>query len=747
MSMSVEKYCIAAMAFFVFLGTAGFAPAASVSTETLAIASAAAAVPASAEHTAVSGRTTPAAVSAPAGPAAVSAPTARASAAPASTAAPAVEEEKLFYGVEINGVLCGYAEFDIAPIEKEGRELILLKERLFVMLTALGMSFNTEVKLTYHIDPATGQFTYHDSDVKQGQIELDSAVYVEGDTVRTTSTLSNDEKLVPIGPEVILENTLIFPHLASDFVESGLSEKTYDIYEVRDAEVQRTTYTKSGTEELKLAGKKYRAVVLDELNQKTGLKIKWWIDTETGRLLKVRPLQNREIYLAKPSVVKKIKNADVDETILSKANVAIADLTAISYMKVRAVIEPVGLWVTPEGLNIPGQTFTGTVEENLIDGVFEIEHPRYDGSNAPPFPPDYGDDASLAEYLEATDFIESEDPVLVEKARELTDGAGDSWEAAVRLSEWVSENINYAIPGGGTARKTYDIKAGECGAHSMLLAAFCRAVGIPARVVWGCMYTPNAGGSFGQHGWNEIYMGGAGWVPVDATATETDYVDSGHIRIGVMESLTISFNPHEMEILDYRVGTGEAAGADTVSSEKYARYVGEYESEGGGGGTGLNIVVQDNALALDVPDRMVLALKDPDEKGRWYCTMTPRLFLTFGENDDGEIDIMKVHELVAMTRKADPDTITIDETVPDEFRPYLGVYYFAARQADFTVNCVDGALAVYDPFEKTNVGLQPPDEEGWRRDEYDKNNIRFDMDDEGNVTGLTIDSISTLRKK
>jgi len=122
------------------------------------------------------------------------------------------------------------------------------------------------------------------------------------------------------------------------------------------------------------------------------------------------------------------------------------------------------------------------------------------------------------------------------------------------LNKWVAKNIGYAIPGGITARTTYDIRAGDCGAHSQLLAAFCRAAGIPARVVWGCMYVPNYGGAFGQHGWNEVYMGNAGWVPVDATALEHDYVDSGHIRIGVMQSKTTSVNLKEMEILDYRLG-------------------------------------------------------------------------------------------------------------------------------------------------------------------------------------------------
>lgn len=666
-------------------------------------------------------------------------------AAAVSAAAAPVEEEKVYYGVEINGVVCGYFEFDISSLEKDGRELIQIEQSMLAKLTALGMAFDSKVRLTYHVDPATGQFTYHDSDVEQGDLKLDSAVNVRGDTIYMTSSQSGDVKRIAIGPDVILENTLLFPHLISDFVEGGLDEKTYDIFEVRDAVVQKTRYTKVGTEELKLAGKKFNALVLDEMNLETGLKMKWWIDTETGRFVKVHPLTGRVVYLARPSIVKKIETADMDELILSRTNVRIADISAITYMKVKAVIEPVGLRVTPEGLNVPGQRFTGTVKDNLIDGVFEIEHPRYDGRGAPPFPPDFGDDEALAEYLEPTDFIESDDPVLAGKARELTAGAKDSWEAAVRLSEWVAENINYAIPGGGTSRKTYDIRAGECGAHSLLLAAFCRAVGIPARVIWGCMYTANAGGSFGQHGWNEIYMGEAGWIPVDATTLQTDYVDSGHIRIGVMESMVISFNPHSMEILDHRVAAREAA--DEATLAEYERYVGDYRNVvmPDDEKTGLTVLVQDNALAVDIPDRMVLAFKDPDEKGRWYCTLSPRLFLTFDENDAGDIEIMKVHEIVAMTRKADPDTL--DESVPEEFAPYLGTYYFAALQADFTVSYQDGGLALYDPLEKATVRMQPPDEEGWRWDEYNKNQLRFDVDDEGKVTGLRVDSISTLKRK
>lgn len=172
----------------------------------------------------------------------------------------------------------------------------------------------------------------------------------------------------------------------------------------------------------------------------------------------------------------------------------------------------------------------------------DTEHPRYDGSGAPPFPPDFKDDPKLEEYLEPSEFIESDDPEIVAKARELTEGSTNSWEARRRLAEWVSAEISYAIPGGGSAKGVYKERAGECGGHSVLLAAFCRSLRIPARMVWGVMYVPDQGGRFGQHGWNEIYMGDVGWVPVDATANEIEFVDSGHIRLGFFESFSTRAN-------------------------------------------------------------------------------------------------------------------------------------------------------------------------------------------------------------
>jgi hypothetical protein len=41
-------------------------------------------------------------------------------------------------------------------------------------------------------------------------------------------------------------------------------------------------------------------------------------------------------------------------------------------MKVKATIESAGEWITAESLNFPGQKFEGTVNNNLVEGIFEL---------------------------------------------------------------------------------------------------------------------------------------------------------------------------------------------------------------------------------------------------------------------------------------------------------------------------------------------------------------------------------------
>ncbi|MEV4742708.1 DUF3488 and transglutaminase-like domain-containing protein [Streptomyces sp. NPDC049555] len=129
--------------------------------------------------------------------------------------------------------------------------------------------------------------------------------------------------------------------------------------------------------------------------------------------------------------------------------------------------------------------------------------------------------------------------VVAQTAREVTAGAANAYEQAVRLQDWfaVSGGFRYdteAAAGGGTdalARFLRD-RQGFCVHFSFSMAAMARTLGIPARVAVG--FTPGTPQSDGSvsvgtkdaHAWPELYFEGAGWTrfePTPSRGTTPDY--------------------------------------------------------------------------------------------------------------------------------------------------------------------------------------------------------------------------------
>lgn len=650
-------------------------------------------------------------------------------------------EGDYFYKITTGGVQSGYAVVDTSMVTINGIQLLMVEQVSNSMSRLLGMDVNSEIKQTFLLDPETKELRSHRFEGGNGDILVSWGVDIDGSKARCTSSIKEDEMVIDLPPDVIVDNGLYFDRMLADFVDGGLEEKVYKILSVADQEIQEIRCSKQEFETLGLAGNEYSTLVVDNLNLDTGALVRMWVDTETAMLVKLLQQDGNVVTLADKSVVEKTERVDMDKYIMTDSDVAIADVTGITHMKVKAKIRPIGMRLTPEMLTVPGQTYTGTVEDNLIEGVFEIEHERYDGSGAPPFPPDFSEDSEAREYLKVDGIFEADDPILIEKARELTDGSANSWEAACRLSEWVSKEIAYQIPGGGTARNTYDMRAGECGAHSILLATFCRSVGIPSRMVWGCMYSPNLGGTFGQHAWTEIYMGDAGWIPVDATAGEINYVDSGHIRIACSSALGSSLNAKEFEILEYEI-RGRTPEEMAAAATEYDAYLGKYEYPGSG--EPFEVLVMDGGLAIDIPNRALLALKDPDEIGRWFAKMTDRVYLTFDENESGQVTSFAMHEMYRAPKTSPPNGI--DESVPDEVRPFLGVYTLAAAKTDLTVSYKDDVLSLHHSLRRTSYALRQTGEGGWASDNSEYT-LYFEPDRDGEVASIKVDAGNEFKKK
>jgi transglutaminase-like putative cysteine protease len=637
----------------------------------------------------------------------------------------------LYYAVQRNGQTCGSSEVKISHQEDGGRTILVIEENSRTLVSALGASVDMLGRSKRRIEESTFREVSTEVDIDQGSLKIQIFAAVEGRTARITRLPGGGEKTVALPEDVVFENGVLSPHLKKDFVDRGATSKRYKVLDLLDRTIQEVTYTKARRETLRLVGRTWQTVVLDSFNHATGRKVRLWLDEKEGWALKAEGPRS-VATLADKSELEGLRRASLDNSIFAKTKTSISDIPALAFMKVKASLEPVGNPITAQSLNVPGQTFQGAVTNNQIEGIFEIRHAKYDGRDAPPFPPNYGRQPGLRPFLEPEDYIESDDPVLIKKAKELTAGAKDSWEAAKRLSRWVAETIGYDIPGGASARNTYDLKEGECGAHSRLYTAFARAVGIPARVVWGCLYLSNAGGGFGQHAWNEVYMGTAGWIPIDTTAREVDYADAGHIRLGILSSSDIAWNPKNLEILDFQVEKAKGGQASELDiMKKYGPYLGKYRGRRGV----MTVHVQNGGLAVTFPDGRDFELRDPDEKGFWFFKLTKDVNLDFDEWGEGRIAGFMMMNRVRLPKRA--DLAEVPSGVPEKVRAFLGHYPIPMEKRDITVSYRGGRLVA----ELSGEGvweLEGPDAEGQWTTKGKERLLSFILDESGNVKTMVL---------
>jgi len=592
-----------------------------------------------------------------------------------------------YFGVELNDVLCGYAVETYCDGMLDGKEVRFMYSDVILKMSALGADMDGGFRWKHVIDPVTNKAMDIQVDVINGESVVTTITRISGDTAWFSSPTSGIKKAIPIDPDVILTSQSWYPHLYNDFIKMKGTEKRYNVYDPLKGEVTRMGYVLKSEETIELSDSSFQTLVLEETDYTTGIKTILWLNKADGFNVKAVVAGRRNIYLADISVTSRITFANIDNELFAKVDKKVPDIMNVSWLRVKTKLNSYGDEITVQDLNFPGQKFEGTVSGSLLDGIFEIKPVRYSGENAPPFPPDFSRSPDLKKYLESELVIESDDPLIISEAVRITAGSKDSWEAAVRLAKWVAENIAGALPGGISAINTLKTREAECGGHSRLMAAFCRAVGIHARVVVGCMYTLYHSGGFGQHAWTEVYMGDEGWIPVDATINEPDQIDAGHIRLG--ENAT--FRPVSMEILDFRSLSDES---EANISDNIRALTGSY----------MNvelyrmfeIIERNGGIAIDIPGRIVLDLNMPDNEGKWFPKMTREISLKPENIEKGQADKIIMHQYFRLRKMSSPDSVI--NKIPEEFRKYAGNYQFAPARLSLDVMFDDGALTTQEPL-------------------------------------------------
>ena len=146
-------------------------------------------------------------------------------------------------------------------------------------------------------------------------------------------------------------------------------------------------------------------------------------------------------------------------------------------------------------------------------------------------------DPVAREALKPTRYVESGQKIIIDLARRAIGDTSDAAEAARRIEAFVSRyitNKNLSV-GYASAAEVAVSREGDCSEHAVLVAALCRAVGIPAQVVTGLAYVEEwrtVQDGFGGHAWTQAYIGDK-WIGLDAAFKGAGLggYDAGHITL------------------------------------------------------------------------------------------------------------------------------------------------------------------------------------------------------------------------
>ena len=110
-------------------------------------------------------------------------------------------------------------------------------------------------------------------------------------------------------------------------------------------------------------------------------------------------------------------------------------------------------------------------------------------------------------FLQASPGIQTSSEEVQAVAEDLAKDLEHPWDKAKAFQEWVPAHIKARIGEYTSVVAAIKDGVGDCEERSATLVALCRAVGIPARLVW----VPN-------HNWSEVYLldkqGEGHWIPV-----------------------------------------------------------------------------------------------------------------------------------------------------------------------------------------------------------------------------------------
>ncbi|MCC6624029.1 MAG: transglutaminase domain-containing protein [Deltaproteobacteria bacterium] len=128
--------------------------------------------------------------------------------------------------------------------------------------------------------------------------------------------------------------------------------------------------------------------------------------------------------------------------------------------------------------------------------------------------------------------IDAQNPAVKQHAASLVAADATPADKVKIISEWVYATLDKRLATHlPTASKVLEAKVGDCTEHTWLTVALLRALGVPARPVYGVAYAGDREQSFAYHAWVEVELDGK-WLWIDPTWGQ-DVADATHLQLGV----------------------------------------------------------------------------------------------------------------------------------------------------------------------------------------------------------------------
>jgi len=424
--------------------------------------------------------------------------------------------QEIWTGVVFQGRKVGFARLALRPAAVPGRWEIETESAL--RLRFLGVDKKVSLRSLDRVrDDLTLESFRYEYHLDGSRLAVAGERTGDALTVRTESDGTRTERRLPLGAPAVPASALaLLPALRGLNVGERARVAVFvgESQSLEQAELRALAYERSAL---------FEGAALRVATTLLGLETETWYDAEARPLLETALRGAMISALEAPSRAQ----AYLVEASLNKDE-ALLDFSLLRSAPVHEPRRVAALTLVVEGVPAALEAPSASGQRCAREGArLECRVDRRAPAAA-------GDARQADPYLLPSLAAPSNERRFLELAQSIAGGASGAQARIERLLAWIDANIAKAAVDAFSAADVLRERRAECQGHAYLFAALARALGLPTRVVNGLVYSAEHGG-FLYHTWNEVWLDGAGWRPVDATFVQP-LADATHVALVVGES-------------------------------------------------------------------------------------------------------------------------------------------------------------------------------------------------------------------